>query len=48
MHDHPRQGAQSPIMGAAMGKCVLVTGGVVSLLEQEQDSVLIGHAWGQP
>jgi len=36
------------MMGAAMSKCIFVTGGVVSLLEKDLASASIGKAWGQP
>ena len=36
------------MMGAAMSKCMFVTGGVVSLLEKDVASEPNGTAWGQP
>jgi CTP synthase (UTP-ammonia lyase) len=35
------------MMGAAMSKCIFVTGGVVSLEEKDLASASIGKAWGQ-
>lgn len=36
------------MMGAAMNKCIFVTGGVVSFLEKDLASASICKAWGQP
>ncbi len=36
------------MMGATMSKVIVVTGGVVSLLEKEPATASIGRAWGRP